>query len=82
MTALLLLPLVLTFALPAPARRSVDRLAPVAALWVITVSAVVWAGCSLAALGAFVLSGLLALSVFAALVGHAYPPNARTSPRP
>ncbi|MEU5591901.1 M48 family metalloprotease [Streptomyces sp. NPDC020298] len=65
MTALLLLPLVLTFALPALARRTLDRLAPGAALWLITVSAVVCAGCSLAALGAFVLIGLLKVSVFA-----------------
>ncbi|MET8948483.1 M48 family metalloprotease [Streptomyces sp. NPDC004542] len=67
MTFLLLLPLVLTFALPASARRTVDRLAPVTALWLITVSAVVCAGCSLAALGAFVLTGLLKVSVFATL---------------
>ncbi|MGW7257611.1 M48 family metalloprotease [Streptomyces sp. NPDC054834] len=67
MTVLLLLPLVLTFALPALARRTVDRLAPGAALWLITVSAVVCAGCSLAALGAFVLIGLLKVSVFATL---------------
>lgn len=67
MTVLLLLPLVLPLALPALARRAVDRLVPVAALWAITVSAVVCAGCSLAALGAFVLTGLLKLSVFAAL---------------
>ncbi|MEU5091801.1 M48 family metalloprotease [Streptomyces sp. NPDC021356] len=67
MTALLLLPLLLPFAVPALARRALDRLAPVAALWVITVSAVVLAGCSLAALGGFVLTGLLKLPVFAAL---------------
>ncbi|GHD85973.1 M48 family metalloprotease [Streptomyces naganishii] len=67
MTALLLLPLLLPFAVPALARRALDRLAPVTALWVITVSAVVLAGCSLAALGGFVLTGLLKLPVFAAL---------------
>ncbi|MFF4394843.1 M48 family metalloprotease [Streptomyces sp. NPDC001480] len=67
MTVLLLLPLVLTFALPALARRTADRLAPAAALWLITVSAVVCAGCSLAALGAFVLIGLLKVSLFATL---------------
>ncbi|MGW3952017.1 M48 family metalloprotease [Streptomyces sp. NPDC004752] len=67
MTALLLLPLLLPFAMPALARRVLDRLAPAAALWAITVTAVVLAGCSLAALGAFVLTGLLKLPVFAAL---------------
>ncbi|RMB80072.1 M48 family metalloprotease [Streptomyces shenzhenensis] len=67
MTALLLLPLLLPIAMPALARRALDRLAPADALWVITVSAVVLAGCSLAALGAFVLTGLLKLPVFAAL---------------
>lgn len=67
MTALLLLPLLLPFAVPPLARRAPDRLAPVTALWVITVSAVVLAGCSLAALGGFVLTGLLKLPVFAGL---------------
>ncbi|MFE9452818.1 M48 family metalloprotease [Streptomyces sp. NPDC006739] len=67
MTALLLLPLVLPFALPALARRALDRLAPPTALWAVTVSAVVLGGCSLAALGAFVLTGLLKLPLFAAL---------------
>ncbi|MGX4694085.1 M48 family metalloprotease [Streptomyces sp. JNUCC 63] len=67
MIATLLLPLLLPFAAPALARRALDRLAPVTALWMITLSAVVLAGCSLAALGAFVLTGLLELPVFAAL---------------
>ncbi|MGW0770529.1 M48 family metalloprotease [Streptomyces sp. NPDC002676] len=67
MTALLLLPLLLPFALPALARRALDRLAPVAALWAVTACALVLAGCSLAALGAFVLTGLLRLPLFAAL---------------
>ncbi|MEU0603971.1 M48 family metalloprotease [Streptomyces sp. NPDC006393] len=67
MTALLLLPLLLPLAAPVLARRTLDRLAPVAALWVITVCALVLAGCSLAALGVFVLTGLLKLPVFAAL---------------
>ncbi|MEU6576881.1 M48 family metalloprotease [Streptomyces sp. NPDC046805] len=67
MIALLLLPLVLPLAMPALARRTLARLAPAAALWVITVAVVVLAGCSLAALGAFVLTGLLQLPLFAAL---------------
>jgi hypothetical protein len=67
MTALLLLPLLLPFAMPTLARRALDRLVPAAALWVITVSSVVLAGCSLAALGSFVLTGLLKLPVFASL---------------
>jgi Zn-dependent protease with chaperone function len=64
---LLLVPLLLACAVPALARRALDRLAPVPALWVITVCAAVLAGCSLAALGAFVLTGLLELPVFAAM---------------
>ncbi|MEU8032029.1 M48 family metalloprotease [Streptomyces sp. NPDC049099] len=67
MTALLLLPLLLPFALPALARRALDRLVPVAALWAVTTCAVLLAGCSLAALGAFVLTGLLKIPLFAAL---------------
>ncbi|MCH0560620.1 M56 family metallopeptidase [Streptomyces sp. MUM 16J] len=67
MTALLLLPLLLPFALPAAAHRALDRLAPVAALRTVTLCAVVLAGCSTAALGAFVLIGLLKLPFFAAL---------------
>jgi Peptidase family M48 len=67
MTALLLLPLLLPFALPALARRALGRLAPVAALWAVTVCAVVLAGCSLAALGSFVLIGLLKVPLFAAV---------------
>ncbi|GEJ98656.1 M48 family metalloprotease [Streptomyces sp. 1-11] len=67
MTVLLLLPLLLPFALPALARRALDRLAPVAALWAVTASAVVLAGCSVGALGLFLLTGLLKLPLFAAL---------------
>ncbi|MFF7976308.1 M48 family metalloprotease [Streptomyces sp. NPDC007905] len=67
MTVLLLLPLLLPFALSALARRALDRLAPVAALWAVTACAVVLAGCSLTALGAFVLTGLLKVPLFAAL---------------
>ncbi|MET7575425.1 M48 family metalloprotease [Streptomyces sp. NPDC005492] len=67
MTALLLLPLVLPFALRPVARRAPERLAPGTALWLLTGSAVVAAGCSLAALGAFVLPGLLRVPLFAAL---------------
>ncbi|MFJ3307097.1 M56 family metallopeptidase [Streptomyces sp. NPDC086549] len=76
MTALLLLPLLLPFAMPVLARRALGRLAPAAALWVITVSAVVFAGCSLAALGAFVLIGLLRLPLFAALGELVHPLSA------
>ncbi|MGW7544809.1 M48 family metalloprotease [Streptomyces sp. NPDC054770] len=67
MIALLILPLLLPFALPPLARRALDRLAPVVVLRAVTGSAVVLAGCSLAALGAFVLTGLLKLPFFAAL---------------
>jgi hypothetical protein len=64
---LLLLPLAVPFAVPPLARRAVDRLAPVTALWLLAAGAVVLAGSSLAALGAFVLVGLLKLPFFAAL---------------
>ncbi|MFI6357463.1 M48 family metalloprotease [Streptomyces sp. NPDC050743] len=67
MTALLLLPLLLPLALPPLARRALDRLAPVAALWAVTGCAVVLAGSSLAALGSFVLIGLFKVPLFAAL---------------
>ncbi|MEV7320884.1 M56 family metallopeptidase [Streptomyces sp. NPDC093970] len=67
MTALLILPLLLPFALPALARRALARLAPAAALWAVTAAAVALAGCVLTALGAFVLTGLLKLPFFAAL---------------
>jgi Peptidase family M48 len=67
MTALLLLPLLLPFALPALARRALDRLVPAAALCAVTACAVLLAGCSLAALGSFVLIGLLKIPLFAAL---------------
>ncbi|MFD4511545.1 M48 family metalloprotease [Streptomyces sp. NPDC058457] len=67
MIALLILPLLLPFALPPLARRALDRLAPAVALRAITGSAVAVAGCSLAALGAFVLTGLFKLPFFAAL---------------
>ncbi|MGW3264719.1 M48 family metalloprotease [Streptomyces sp. NPDC001056] len=73
MTALLLLPLLLPCALPALARRALARLAPAAALWAVTACAVVLAGCSLAALGAFVLVGLLKLPLFAAFGEFIHP---------
>ncbi|MET7684938.1 M56 family metallopeptidase [Streptomyces sp. NPDC005423] len=67
MIALLLLPIALPFLVAPVTRRALDRLAPRTALWLLTLCTVVTAGCSLAALGAFVLTGLLQLSVFAAL---------------
>ncbi|MFH8342166.1 M48 family metalloprotease [Streptomyces sp. AM6-12] len=73
MTALLLLPLLLPCALPPLARRALALLAPAAALWAVTGCAVVLAGCSLAALGAFVLIGLLRLPLFAAFGEFIHP---------
>ncbi|SER87291.1 Signal transducer regulating beta-lactamase production, contains metallopeptidase domain [Streptomyces sp. yr375] len=67
MTALLLIPLLLPFAMPPLARRALDRLAPAAALWALTAAALVLAGACVAALGALVLTGLLELPAFAAL---------------
>ncbi|MGX5185355.1 M56 family metallopeptidase [Streptomyces avermitilis] len=67
MILLLLIPVALPFAMPVLARRALDRLAPTAALWVLTCSTVALAGSSLVALGAFVLTGLLEVPLFAAL---------------
>ncbi|MBV2353001.1 M48 family metalloprotease [Streptomyces sp. J2-1] len=67
MTALLVLPLLLPFALPALARRALGRLAPATALWAVTGCAVALACCSLAAFGALALVGLLKLPVLASL---------------
>ncbi|MER5430229.1 M48 family metalloprotease [Streptomyces sp. NPDC002588] len=67
MTALLLVPLVLPFLAPTLARRTLDRLVPATALWVLTASALALAGACVAALGALVLTGLLKLPAFAAL---------------
>ncbi|GEC10388.1 hypothetical protein SSP24_80430 [Streptomyces spinoverrucosus] len=65
MTALLLIPLFLPFTAGPLAARAIDRLAPVAALWTLTIAATVLAGASVSALGALVLTGLLKLPVFA-----------------
>ncbi|MER6956232.1 M48 family metalloprotease [Streptomyces sp. NPDC000618] len=67
MTALLLVPLVLPFLAPMLARRTLDRLVPATALWVLTASALALAGACVAALGALVLTGLLKLPAFATL---------------
>ncbi|MGW8380628.1 M48 family metalloprotease [Streptomyces sp. ODS28] len=65
--ALLLVPLLLPIALPPLARRALDRLAPRTALWALTAAVSVLGCCSLASLGAFVLTGLLRVPLFAAL---------------
>ncbi|MFE6623753.1 M48 family metalloprotease [Streptomyces sp. NPDC057740] len=65
MTALLLVPLLLPFAVRPLAARALDRLAPALALWTLTLAAIVLAGSSVSALGALVLTGLLKLPVFA-----------------
>ncbi|WP_075693746.1 M48 family metalloprotease, partial [Streptomyces acidiscabies] len=67
MTALLLMPLLLPFALPVLARRALARLDPVTALHALTACALACAGACVAALGALVLTGLLKFSPFAAL---------------
>jgi Zn-dependent protease with chaperone function len=66
-TFLLLVPLVLPFAVPPLARHALARLTPPAALWTVTCCTVALACCSLTALGAFVLTGLLKLPLVAAL---------------
>lgn len=73
MTALLLIPLLLPFAVPPLARRCLERLAPAAALWALTLAIVVLAGASVAALGALVLTGLFKLPVFAGLGDLVHP---------
>ncbi|MFD6287725.1 M56 family metallopeptidase [Streptomyces sp. NPDC060205] len=67
MTALLLVPLILPFLAPTAARRTLDRLVPASALWVLTASALALAGACVAALGSLVLIGLLKFPAFAAL---------------
>ncbi|GAB7102100.1 M48 family metalloprotease [Streptomyces phaeofaciens JCM 4814] len=67
MTALLLVPLILPFLAPTLARRTLDRLAPATALWVLTASVLALAGACVAALGAMVLTGLLKLPALATL---------------
>jgi Zn-dependent protease with chaperone function len=64
--ALLLVPLFLPFAVGPLARRALDRLGPLAALWALTLSALVLAGATVSVLGALVLTGLLKLPFFAA----------------
>jgi Zn-dependent protease with chaperone function len=63
---LLLVPLLLPFAVRPLAQRALVRLGPVAALWTLTLSALVLAGASVSVLGALVLTGLLKLPLFAA----------------
>ncbi|WP_449349772.1 M56 family metallopeptidase [Streptomyces shaanxiensis] len=67
MITLLVVPLLLPWAAPALARRVPARCSPVAALWALTVSAVLLAGGTVAALGTLTLTGLLRLPAFAAL---------------
>ncbi|MEU9114841.1 M48 family metalloprotease [Streptomyces sp. NPDC048483] len=67
MIAELLVPLLVPFVVPALAERCVQRLAPVTALWLLTLTAILLAGSSLVALGSLVLTGLLKLPVLAML---------------
>ncbi|MEW2087049.1 M48 family metalloprotease [Streptomyces sp. NPDC005283] len=67
MIALLLIPLLLPFTLPTLARRALAHLDPVTALRALTACALTCAGACVSALGALVLTGLLKLSLFAAL---------------
>ncbi|MBT2420787.1 M48 family metalloprotease [Streptomyces sp. ISL-22] len=77
MTVLLLVaPLLLPFAVRPLAGRTLDRLAPVTALWTLTFTAVALAGASVSALGALVLTGLLKLPLFAALGELVHPLHA------
>ncbi|MEU3844147.1 hypothetical protein AB0E88_29510, partial [Streptomyces sp. NPDC028635] len=78
--ALLLIALLLPWAASAPARRVLDRCAPVAALWTLAVSALLLAAGTVAALGTLALTGLLRLPALAALGEPVHPlhtPSAR-----
>ncbi|MFI0260568.1 M48 family metalloprotease [Streptomyces sp. NPDC017056] len=78
MIALLLVPLLLPCAAPLLARRILDRCPPVAALWTLTVSALLLAAGTVAALGILALTGLLDIPAFAALGELVHP--LRTAP--
>ncbi|MEU6017570.1 M48 family metalloprotease [Streptomyces sp. NPDC047515] len=73
MILLLLVPVVLAFDLPPLARAAVERLNPTAALLLLTVTTVVLAGCSPAALGVLMLSGLLKVPAVAAIGALCHP---------
>lgn len=73
MILLLMVPLLVPFALGPVARRCLDRLTPVAALWSVTLALVVLAGASVASLGALVLTGLLKVPLFAGLGDLVHP---------
>ncbi|MEU8825321.1 M48 family metalloprotease [Streptomyces sp. NPDC048636] len=64
---LLLIPLFLPSVAPPLARRILDHCAPVAALWALTVSALLLAGGTVAALGTLAMTGLLKVPAIAAL---------------
>jgi len=68
-----MVPLLVPFALGPLARRCLDRLTPVTALWSVTLALVVLAGASVAALGAFVLTGLLKVPLLAGLGDLVHP---------
>lgn len=78
MIALLLAPLLLPCAAPLLARRVLDRCPPVAALWILSVSALLLAAGTVAALGTLALTGLLDIPAFAALGELVHP--LRTAP--
>ncbi|MET7984514.1 MULTISPECIES: M48 family metalloprotease [unclassified Streptomyces] len=73
MILLLMVPLLVPFALGPLARRCLDRLTPVAALWSVTLALVVLAGASVASLGALVLTGLLKVPLLAGLGDLVHP---------
>ncbi|GGM24987.1 hypothetical protein GCM10010129_81910 [Streptomyces fumigatiscleroticus] len=78
--ALLLVPLLLPWAAPVPARRALDRCPPAVALWTLAVSALLLAAGTVASLGALALTGLLRIPAFAALGELVHPlrtPSAR-----
>lgn len=79
MIALLLIPVLLPFCAPLLARPATRHLAPAAALWSLTLTALVLASCSVAALGALLLSGSLRLPPVAGLAELIHPLHAAPS---
>ncbi|MEU0781247.1 M48 family metalloprotease [Streptomyces sp. NPDC006173] len=80
MIALLLVPLVLPFALPLPARRVVERVRPETALWVLTSASAALAVGVLACLGVLLLPLALSVPAIAGLAHLIHPLDAGPAP--
>lgn len=80
MIALLLVPLVLPFALPLPARRLVERVRPETALWVLTSASAALSVGVLACLGVLLLPLALSVPAIAGLAHLVHPLDAGPAP--